>query len=205
MLSLRQWRNDPTTPLDHLPLLGEESFSTATFVRLLSHLKNALDEVGHKWQESLSDQLSRVKSHQELERLLIQTRALLARRVQLAKHPGLPPKVREMLTTEIERAVFRYDEEFEEQVRSILTLGTGVSGATRENWIRTVRENRFAQVLTFEISQDGSRHAATPLDSPSPVVARDSPDPSSSTPQPVQGRGRHRAIFISGKATVEDM
>lgn len=163
--TMKAWAIDPTTPLDHLPPLTDETFTPATYQRLLVYVKDALETVTQKWLTELGRALSTWRTPFELAHDLVQLRASLARRVQLSRHPSLPPAIRTAYIREVERAIRGYQADLEESVATILAHGH-LSTNDREQVLRALQENSFLRVLDMAVTQGGERQAVTPL----PVV-----------------------------------
>lgn len=95
VVGLRAWQDDPTTDLSGLPPLTIETFTPATYERLLGHLRTAVDDMMQNWNRGLIQALSTAVTDHDRERALVQSRLVLARRVQLSQHPSLPEEVTE--------------------------------------------------------------------------------------------------------------
>lgn len=179
--TMKAWAVDPTIPLHHLPPLADDTFTPATYQRLLVYVKDALETVTQKWVAELGRALSTWRTPFELAHDLVQLRASLARRVQLSRHPSLPPTVRQAYIREVERAVSGYQKDIEDAVADGLRRGN-LSTNDKEQVLRAVRENSFLRVLDLAVTQGGERQSATPL----PVI-----DP----PADLPSRFAHRRLL----------
>lgn len=179
--TMKAWAVDPTIPLHHLPPLADDTFTPATYQRLLVYVKDALETVTQKWVAELGRALSTWRTPFELAHDLVQLRASLARRVQLSRHPSLPPTVRQAYIREVERAVGGYQKDIEDAVADGLRRGN-LSMNDKEQVLRAVRENSFLRVLDLAVTQGGERQSATPL----PVI-----DP----PADLPSRFAHRRLL----------
>lgn len=166
--TMQAWAADPTTPLEHLPALADDTYTPATYQRLLVYVEQALESVTQKWVIELGRALSTWRTPFDLARDLVQLRSSLARRVQLSRHPSLPPTVRDAYSKEVERAIRRYQDEIEESIADTLRRAR-LSTNDKEQVLRTVRENSFLRTLEVSVTQGGERQTNAPL----PVV--DSP------------------------------
>lgn len=159
---MRAWADDPTTPLDHLPPLANDTYTPETFQRLLLHVTLALESVTNRWVRELGQALSSWRTPFDLAHSLVQLRSSLARRVQLSRHPSLPPAVREALVADAATAIQGYQRELEQSVRESLAR-TRLSAADRETILQVVRENSFTRTLDIEVSQSGTRQTMSAL------------------------------------------
>lgn len=145
-LTLRAWGNDPLTPLDHLPRLENDSFTPDTYKRLIKYLTDALDKAGLAWSERLGTATNRAGDSFELQRALVDSRAGLARHLELARHPSLPDDVRRILDERIRDTIERAQHDLEEAIRNRRSTGR-VDTTGTENLLRIVKENAFTAVL----------------------------------------------------------
>lgn len=177
VLTLRQWQKDPLTPLDHLPQLDEVDFSPSTWARLLSHVDAAITQVMRDWQASLSRAVAASRSDHDLGRDLVQLRRVLARRVQLARHVSLPPRVRDALSADAEASIHRLQADLEKNVSQSAADGR-VDRAAADRLLGIVRTNSLVHALTLDTVQDGRAAAPVPLQAqPLPEAATPSPSP----------------------------
>ena len=77
------WSNDPQVQLSDLPVLKEESFSPATWSRLLKHIEKAIAKVMDKWQDDMEKGTRMMRSEHDFSNVLVHSRELLAKRVCL--------------------------------------------------------------------------------------------------------------------------
>lgn len=166
-MTMRAWEADPTTPLDHLPVLTDETFTPETFSRLFAHVLKAMQAVSDRWQHLLVQAWATSSNSFELGRELVQLRATLSRRLQLAGHPSLPEKAREILLRDTRAAISRYQRDLEDNVRRLHSSGH-VDRKELDRMLMVVRENSFEGLLTYNVSHDGSRAMAAPLPPPGP-------------------------------------
>lgn len=174
VVTLRRWSEDPATPLNHLPALGDESLPTDAYSRLFEHLYRALERSGDVWAKALDEALTQSRDLHELADRLVKLRTVLARRLQLASHPGLPETVRDALIEDFTRMVERNQEELDTAFTSQLN-NTDLPQAEVNQLIRTVRENSLLEVLNTTISQDGHRAEVPPLPDMSGAAPVDTP------------------------------
>lgn len=176
VLALRAWAKDPRTDLSVLPRLTADSLPPAAYERLIAHITSAQQEVMSTWQSRLERNLNAARSESDYARALVELRTLLARRLQLARHPGFPDQIRKPLSEAIERDVRRIQEDLE---RAVTSSRRGGLGPARERLLRLVRANSFVAILAPNF----------PLES----VLRDAPtsppdDPSTLQPTPAMPR-----------------
>ena len=115
--TMEAWTADPTVPLDHLPPLSDDTFTPQTYERLMVYVRRALEAATDRWVQELGRALSSWRTPYDLAHDLVQLRSSLARRVQLSRHPSLPPTVREILSKDAERSIERYQAEIVDSVR----------------------------------------------------------------------------------------
>ena len=156
VLTMRAWATDPTTPLDHLPALDEDTFTPDTYARLFAYVLDALRAVSERWQALLQRAWETSSDSFELGRELVQLRATLSRRLQLAGHPSLPPEAREILVQDTREAISRYQRELEENVHRLHSTGR-VDRKELDRMLMVVRENSFVGLLSYTVGHDGSR------------------------------------------------
>lgn len=149
-------------PLQDLPALEEAAFTPTTWGRLLSHIDSAITQVMQDWQSSLTQALASASSDHDLGRDMVQLRTVLARRVQLARHPSLPPRVRDALSADAEASIRRLQADIEEKISGSNENGK-IDHSAGERLLSIVRTNSLVHVLGLEIDQDGSGARAAPL------------------------------------------
>ncbi|MFV0407827.1 MAG: hypothetical protein ACK5LN_13570 [Propioniciclava sp.] len=164
-MTLRAWREDPTTPIDSLPALTDESLPRAVFDRLFEHVHTALDQATQTWERSYSKAMRESRDLHDLADRLVKLRVSLARRLQLARHPSLPEPVRQALSDDFERFVRRAQEQLEANTRA----GLRQRSASQEEELQilhVLRENSLLGVLNLDLTQDGARGSVQPLPQP---------------------------------------
>ena len=132
VLTLRDWRTNPQQDLTGLPALAEEDLSPEAFSRLVDHITEAIQAVTDAWQENLSRTTQEARTDFELARALAGSRRYLRRRVELARHPGLPEALRKVLDDGCTRDVTRMQGELEQQMQGTINLISNVADATSE-------------------------------------------------------------------------
>ncbi len=96
--SLRAWAKDPeNVSLLELPVLEESTFTPDTYRRLVSHILDAMRQANERWHQGLTRAWTNATTPYELSREMVSLRTTLARRVQLARHPGLPEPIQAAL------------------------------------------------------------------------------------------------------------
>lgn len=160
--TLRAWAQAPeNTSLQDLPSLAEDTFSQDTYRRLIDHLLEAMRAANERWHQGLTRAWSTAASPFELARELVDLRVTLGRRLQLAKHPGLPQAVQEALLEGLRTDVARYQQEVEDGIRRQRSSSSLDSG-WRDQMLAVVRENSFAAVLAYDVSGHRPQVAALP-------------------------------------------
>lgn len=180
--TMQAWAADPTIPLDHLPELADDTFTPQTYERLLVYIRSALEAVTERWATELGRALSSWRTPYELAHSLVQLRSSLARRVQLSRHPSLPPTVRDVLSRDAERSIQRYQVEIEESIRDSLARSS-LSKTDREHVLRIIHENAFTRALEVAVVQTGERQTVAAL-----------PEVSSPTGPPPSRYGHRRVL-----------
>ncbi len=179
--TLRAWAQDPeTVSLLELPVLDESTFTPDTYRRLIDHLLAAMRAANDRWHEGLTRAWSNASTPFELAAEMVSLRTTLARRLQLAKHPGLPEPIRTALHEGLAKDIQRYQREAEEAV-SRQRSATSLDSRTRDQLLAVVRENSFVAVLGYDVS--GHRPVAAPL-----------PERGASEPVRQQPRTAHRRV-----------
>jgi len=146
VLALRSWSTDPTRDLDGLPVLDAESFTSTSGARFMSHVNDALTGMMQHWQRALERALKTPASDHELTRELVRLRALLARRLQLARHPSLPEEIRTALWEGTVSDVTRLQAELEQGAMTSTHAATSTRAA-QERLVRLLRSSRFTAIL----------------------------------------------------------
>lgn len=171
--TLQAWAKDPSTPLDHLPHLEDDTYTPETYARLFAYVNKALSAVTERWAEGLHKAVGRARDAHELSRALHELRPLLARRVQLARLPAHPPGIRTILEDDLRTTIARLQKDLEDNLRK-QTDRARLDHSTQETLLRVVRENPLTAVLSYEVDDRGrvtapqipSRVQAVPASSP---------------------------------------
>lgn len=180
--TMEAWTADPTVPLDHLPPLSDDTFTPQTYERLMVYVRRALEAATDRWVQELGRALSSWRTPYDLAHDLVQLRSSLARRVQLSRHPSLPPTVREILSKDAERSIERYQAEIVDSVRKSLQR-SNLGKSDSELVLRIVQENAFTRALDVAVTQTGERQTVAAL----PVI-----DPGAAPPT---SRFGHRRVL----------
>lgn len=146
VMALRQWQRDPATDLRALPALGVDSLPPDAYQRLFAHMRTAIDAMMLEFSQLLVRDIGAARSEHDYARAMVGLRVRLARRVQLAQHPGLPAEVRAELTKGVAADVTA----LQAQVEELVTTSADRYGSDRthtEHMLRIVRQNRFTVVL----------------------------------------------------------
>jgi len=153
--TLRAWAADPRVSLADLPVLQDDTFSPGTMMRLIEHINKGLEAAGQRWVDALGRAMGSITDADSLARELVQLRPVLARRVQLATHPSLPPTLRTAYTKNVGEWIERQQSEFEQMLARLFT--SGVDAVTVDRLVAAAKQNPFRAVLGYEVVQDGSR------------------------------------------------
>ncbi len=162
VLTLRAWAKDPRTSLDYLPPLDANTFTPATYQRLIKHLIESIDAASVRWIEALQTAFEHASSPAELATELVSLRPVLARRSQLASHPSLPQEVRDALAASMRRDVERVQRDMEESIQKRSSAAC-LDTTSAERMLQVVRENSFIAVLDRNFTDDGGRLQVAPL------------------------------------------
>jgi hypothetical protein len=173
VLGLQAWAKDPSHDLGGLPRLSADSLPPAAYERLVAHIMAAQQEVMSAWQRRLERNIQAARSEHEYARTLVELRSQLGRRLQLARHHGLPAEIQRPLSDGVERDIRRIQQELENAVTQP-GRGNGIQMATREKMLRLVRANSFTAILKPEF----------PLESLFVTMTSSNQDPASSEPSP---------------------
>lgn len=153
--TLQAWAKDPSTPLEHLPHLEDDTYTPETYARLFAYVNKALNAVTERWAESLQEAVSRARDPHELSRALHELRPLLARRVQLARLSAHPPGIRTILEDDLRTTVTRLQKDLEDNLRK-QTDRARIDHSTQETLLRVVRENPLTAILNYQVDQHGT-------------------------------------------------
>ena len=147
VLTLRAWSADPQTPLDHLPMLNEKSYTPETYGRLIAQLMKAMQAVADRSVASIDRAVRDSHTTHDLARAMVDLRRSLARRGQLASHPSLPEPIRTALTDGFARDLQRWQSDLEDGLLSALRTSTDRTHA--EALLRVVRDNSLLAALSY--------------------------------------------------------
>lgn len=150
------WGDDPSVSLNDLPPITEEMFLPATFDRLFKHIDRANMKIMDRWEENLVRDLSKAKTEPELARVLANSRGLLAKRVEFARNPALPEKIRETLTKEVETTI----RDLQKQLEENFSNQESSTAVVRNDFLRVVKQTPLTAVLDWggETSQVDQVH-----------------------------------------------
>lgn len=161
VLTLRAWSADPQTPLDHLPVLTENSYTPDTYSRLIAQLARAMQAVADRAVASIDRAVQDSHTTHDLARAMVDVRRSLARRGQLAAHPALPEPVRTALTEGFERDVRRWQSGLEDGLLS--ALRTSVDRRHTDAMLQVIRDNSLLAVLSYSIGPTQAAPTASAL------------------------------------------
>jgi hypothetical protein len=147
VMGLRAWRSNPSTDLSHLPALTSASFTPATYERLMTHIQDALSHMMQAWAARLRTEVSASTNEHDAARALVQLRPELARRLQLAKHPGLPEEIRTALWDAAVADIQTIQADLEKAVVAPSSAGGTTDRAGGERMLALVRQNPFTAIL----------------------------------------------------------
>lgn len=195
--AVRSWREDPRHDMSQLPVLVADSLPPAAFERLFVHIRDAQQYVMDRWVSTFARDWGGARDEQGRVRALLDTRRVLARRLQLARHPGLPEVVRTELGNGVARDIRQLQEELEEAVTK-QQRGARFDSAQIERALNILRTNRLTAILepgySLQALFDGRVDSTLQQASTPPLPASDEHVPAS---PPVR---RHRAIIIDNQA-----
>lgn len=168
---LRRWALDPTADLGGLPALTVDSFTPDTYRRLLGHLHTAIATMMRTWQAQLTRDLGSALDDHGRARALVSLRVLLARRLELAKHPALPREVSHALWDSAARDIEHIQRTLETEVVRPRD-GTARADGAQERLLQLVKQHSFVVLiqpgfpLSAFIAQQGITSASTSPDVP---------------------------------------
>lgn len=154
--TIRAWSNDESVSLTELPQLTEDSMPAAAYSRLIDHIAEAIGTVTARWDRALSRALDSITDPNALAMDLVSLRRRLARRLELARHPGLPEVVRTAFSEAADRDIRSYQRQLEESVNELGRSGR-VPTTVVDALYRCVRENSFVAVLGYTRDTAGGR------------------------------------------------
>ena len=196
VMAVRAWREDPRHDMSHLPTLVVDSLPPAAFERLLVHIKDAQQHVMDRWVDTFARDWGAARDEQGRVRALLDTRRVLARRLQLAAHPGLPEVVRTELGNGVARDTRQLQQELEDAVTK-QQRGARFDRVQIERALNRLRTNRLTAILepgfSLQALFDGRVDAA-----PQPAATSPLPVPEDHVPAPPVRR--HRAIIFDNQA-----
>lgn len=141
---LTELGKNPDTPLDSLPTISDEVFNPATIQRLLKHVDRTNSKIMEKWEEDLKHGQSQVRSRDDFALLMVRSRKLLSKRVELATHPALPQAVRDSLYNEVEASI----RDLQNQLEKSFLQGQSVSRIDSNSMLGVLRDNPLTAVLS---------------------------------------------------------
>ncbi|OBJ70991.1 hypothetical protein [Mycobacterium sp. 1274756.6] len=192
MLALRKWAKDPRHDLTNLPSLQADSLPPAAYERLIGHLMSAQQDVMSTWQQRLQRDFAAARDEHGYARTLVELRRLLARRIKLAQHPGLPEQLREPLYDGVASDIRRLQTELEE---AITTPARNAISAGRERLLRVVRDNSLTAILGPGFPLESLFAAATARSAPPAAAA---PPPTAAPPTTARRNNRRRVLLTDG-------
>lgn len=195
VMAVRAWRQDPRHDMSHLPVLVVDSLPPDAYGRLFVHIRDAQQYVMDRWADTFARDWGAARDESGRVRALLDTRRVLARRLQLATHPGLPEVVRTELGNGVARDARQLQQELEDAVTK-QQRGARLDRVQIERALNLLRTNRLTAILEpgfslqalFDGRVDPPRQPAAA--SPLPVNGDHVPAP------PVR---RHRAIIIDNQ------
>ncbi len=193
--AVRSWREDPRHDMSHLPTLVTDSLPPAAYERLFGHIRDAQQHVMNRWSETFARDWGAARDEQGRVRALLDTRRVLARRLQLAGHPGLPEVVRAELTN----GVARDTRQLQDELEAALTKhqpGARIDRVQSERALNMLRTNRLTAILepgfSFQALFDGRVDESQQRAVPAPLPVPDGDGPA-------QTVRRHRTIIIDNQ------
>ncbi|MGB3605156.1 hypothetical protein [Gordonia sp. (in: high G+C Gram-positive bacteria)] len=146
VVTLRTWSRDPSTDLSRLPTLAVDSFPPGAYERFFRHVGEAIDAVNSAASSQLDRDIGAARNPHEIAAALVAARPKLARRLQLARHPGLPKQIREVLETAAAKDISRMQAELETMAASSVSR-YGSDRLASEQMLHLVRQNPLTAVL----------------------------------------------------------
>lgn len=192
--AVRSWREDPRHDLTALPVLAVESLPPAAYDRLFAHIRDAQQHVMDRWSETFARDWGNATDDHSRIRVLIATRVLLARRLQLAGHPGLPQVVRDEFRAGVARDIQALQKNLEDAAAA--RSGHRIDHSGTEHTLDLLRANRLTAILEpgfpLQALIEGRIEVAQSQPA-SPVTTRSDAD---STPALPSLQRKHRAIIF---------
>lgn len=156
MRTIQAWATDDSVSLMGLPTLTDDSMPGAAYERLITHLSDALESVADSWVAALSKVIGSLGDPHALAVDLVSLRRKLARRLELARHPSLPPILRDAFSDAVDRSVRQSQKQLEQAIVQLGRSGRAAQPVVDELH-RVVRENSFVAVLSYTADQAGGR------------------------------------------------
>lgn len=193
VLALRTWQKDPTYDLGDLPALTVDSLPPSAYERLMSHFGRAQAALMELWSTRFLRDWAAARSAHDQMRVLVDLRALLGRRLQLARHPGLPQEFRDALEEAVASDIRRMQDDLEKQATRAVA-GAHSQRNEQERMLHLLRTNSLTAILEpgFPLGS-----LLTPGTHPAPSTTP--PAPTSPAPlPPAAGAGqiRRRSIVL---------
>ncbi|MBS1696411.1 MAG: hypothetical protein JST91_29850 [Actinobacteria bacterium] len=193
--AVRAWRDDPRHDLTALPALRVDSLPPAAYERLFEHIRAAQQRVMDRWSETFARDWGAAKDDHGRVRALIATRVMLARRLQLAGHPGLPETVRTEFTAGVARDVRTLQTDLETAVTK--QTGHRFDPLQTNRILGLLRSNRLTAILEpgfpLQALIDGRIDTPSLPEPPIPVAPQSR---ATDAPPATPARRKHRAIVI---------
>jgi hypothetical protein len=194
-MAVRTWRDDPRHDLTTLPPLGIDSLPPTAYERLFDHIRAAQQRVMDRWGETFARDWGNARDDHARVRALMATRVLLARRLQLAGHPGLPEFVRTEFTAGVARDVHTLQKNLEDAVSK--QTGHRIDRVQTDRTLSLLRANRLTVILDPGFPLQALIEGR--IDTPPPQPAQPVGTPQTgSDPPPSPPRRKFRAIIVDG-------
>lgn len=146
VVGLRRWAVDPSVDLRALPPLAVDSFTPETYQRFLSHLHTAIAGLMETWQAQLTRDIGAAHDEHDLARALVSLRLLLARRLELARHPSFPPEMSSALWDASVRDVHEIQRQLEEEIVRPRG-GAARASSAQERQLHLIKKHSFAVLV----------------------------------------------------------
>ena len=140
--TVHAWSVDESVSLAGLPALTEDSLPAAAYDRLITHLNESLEKVADTWARSLTKVAESIGAPSDLAVDLVALRRKLARRLELARHPGLPEVLRRAYSGAVDRSVRQAQQQLEDAIKELGRSGRTPSALVDELY-RVVRGELF--------------------------------------------------------------
>lgn len=172
--ALRLWQEDPNVDLLSLPPLTEDSLPPASWDRFMEHLSVALRTALDRWAEAFVTRLSREQDDFRRGAAMVDARRVLAKRLLLGRHPGLPEKLREAAWDVIADNIRDSQEQLEKAAQR---GGRGIDAMRDNRDLKFFREHALTVLLSdgFPLESFAAGHHAAPAavapSAPAPTAA----------------------------------